>query len=180
MPKLTPANEISVEKVSNTNRFLVHGPYATGYGRPLYGWLERDKAGRYAAIGIPRDGEAWDARRLGSFAGRQTAIDTLAAWAAANLTPEALEAEFESKTAGGIPLTFLRRTSSGIVAVYRDPKDGRRAQTAWMEDGTCTFTSNPTTPEEKAFDDAMRLVRRAPEPVLDVDDTNDNASAPSP
>ncbi len=163
------ASGIKTEAVREVpGRHVVYGPYEHNYGHQHYGWVEKE--GRsWRGLGV--DGRAEGGKvDVGLRPTIAAAAELVGEWARQNLTGEALSKEFENRTAGGWPISFLRRTARSVVAVVREP-DGRSMQTSWGEDGACSvYEGWPKGSEENAKFEALRLVRKEPAPEPETED----------
>lgn len=137
---------------------LVHGPQQKGYGRPVWGKVIRVQFDRYDAFAHGSPGAGRHDVRLGSFPSEAQAIQEVEAWARRTLTAEALAATFETMTAGGVAVTFLRRGRDGITGIVEHA--GQLLQTTWGEDGLCNLFRCPATAEEHVLQRRFRLVWR--------------------
>lgn len=143
-----------LNKRPDTIDYIVKGPYDMDYGRLVIGRVIREKRnGKKVFVAYGEAAENDGKRHVGDYSRLKDAIAALADHAQAFHRPDALEKEFKNKTKGGIPVVFLRRVSSGIVA--RLPG----STTSWSHDGTITlFSDDP----EKA--DSHMLVRKTTSP----------------
>ncbi len=131
-------------KNPDTIDYIVEGPYDTDYGHLFIGRVIREKRnGKNVFVAYGEAAEKDGQYHVGDFRRLKDAIAALADYAQAFHRPEALEQEFESKTKGGVPIVFLRRVSSGIVACLPG------ATTSWAHDGTINLYSDD--PEKADF-----------------------------
>lgn len=167
------ASEIQLDVVAQ-GRTHVHGPYDVDYGRQHYGAIVKD-----GAVFVS---QGTDGRELGRHKKKSDAVVSVVEWAEENLTKESVERDYESYTAGGIPLRFQRRVISSsrtsVVAAYRDGARGW-ASTSWDGDGVCNICKHDDTEEGLLREQSMRLVRRAPAADLE-DEGEEPEESPAP
>ena len=137
-------------KNPETVEYNIEGPIDPDYGRLFLEKIIRIKRGSKNVFVVMGESAGNDGRyHVGDFPKMTLAMEALAEYATAFHRPASLEQEFENKTKGGFPIVFMRRVSSGIVALAPG------FTTSWDHDGKINLYSDDP---EKA--DSYALVRK--------------------
>lgn len=143
LKEITADNVSCKRNTSNNNpdviEYILEGPYDFDYGRLFIGRIFKEKKNGkdvFAVFGEARGNVRQCAQHhVGDFSKRKAAIVALAAYANDFHRPASIEQEFENMTEGGMPVVFIRRVNSGIIACVGS------SRMSWSHDGVVDMFS---------------------------------------